>query len=40
MIYIMKALKQYQEFRLQMFCIYYVSKSGDKYRNKWYHVFA
>lgn len=36
----MKALKQYQEFRLQLFCIYYVSKRGDKYRNKQSHDFA
>lgn len=36
----MKALKQYQEFRLQMFRIYYVSKRGDKYRNKQSHDFA
>lgn len=36
----MKALKQYQEFRLQMFRIYYVSKRGNKYRNKQSHDFA
>lgn len=36
----MKALKQYQEFRLQLFRIYYVSKRGEKYRNKQSHDFA